>query len=263
MSAPILDLHDVTVWRGNVRVFAGLSLRVEEGERMAVLGPNGAGKSTLLALMAGELRPVVEEGSWCRLFGEEFWTLDELRERIGFLTPGQNELFHDDEIASDVVLTGLRGAYGRMRGMRFSRADKERAWKAMSLVGVEPLIWRRFGELSSGERRRFLLARTLVHEPEFLVLDEPAVALDLPGAWHFFQAVRQQVSAGSGLMLVTHDAREIVPEIERVVLLKDGRIIADGPKRKVMTPGLLGECYGLPLRVRWAGGYCELRPADS
>ena len=126
---------------------------------MAVLGPNGAGKSTLLALMAGELRPVVEDDSWCRLFGEEFWCLDELRERIGFVTPGQNELFHDDEVASDVVLTGLRCAYGRTTTMRFSKKDKERAWKAMSRVGVEPLIWRGFGELSSGERRRFLLAR--------------------------------------------------------------------------------------------------------
>ncbi|NNM30894.1 MAG: ATP-binding cassette domain-containing protein, partial [Akkermansiaceae bacterium] len=223
-------------------------------------GPNGAGKSTLLALMAGELRPVAEDDSRCRLLGEEYWCLDELRERIGFVTPGQNELFHDDEIASDVVLTGLRGAYGRTTAMRFSKRDKRRAWKAMSLVGVQPLIWRRFGELSSGERRRFLLARALVHGPEFLVLDEPASALDLPGAWKFFGVIRELVAAGTGLLLVTHDAREIPPEVRRVVLLKEGGILADGPKRKVMTPELLGACYGLPVKVKWSGGFCEVRP---
>lgn len=260
MREPILELEKVTVWRGDTRVFDGLSLQVGRGERIAVLGANGAGKSTLLALLAGELRPVVREGSWCRLFGEEFWCLDELRERVGFVTPGQNELFHDDEVASDVVLTGLRGAYGRTSAMRFSRRDKERAWKAMSLVGVEPLIWRAFGELSSGEQRRFLLARALVHDPEFLVFDEPTTALDLPGAWRFLAAVRDLLTGGAGLLLVTHDAREIPPEVERVVLLKEGRVLADGPKRKVMNGRNLSECYGVPVRVRWSGGFCEVRP---
>ena len=260
MKEPILELEKVTVWRGDTRVFDGLTLQIDRGERVAVLGANGAGKSTLLALLSGELRPVVAEDSWCRLFGEEFWCLDELRERVGFVTPGQNELFHDDEVASDVVLTGLRAAYGRTRAMRFSRRDKERAWRAMSLVGVESLIWRPFGELSSGERRRFLLARALVHDPEFLVFDEPTTALDLPGAWRFLAAVRELLTAGTGLLLVTHDAREIPPEVDRVVLLREGRVLADGLKRKVRTARNLGACYGLPVRVRWSGGFCEVRP---
>ena len=260
MGEPVLELENVTVWRGDNRVFDGLSLRVEEGERIAILGPNGAGKSTLLALISGDLHPVVEDGSSARLFGEEFWSLYEVRERIGLVTPEQRTLFHDDELASDVVLTGLRGAYGRTRDMRFSAREKKRAWMAMKAAGVHDLMWRDYGELSSGERRRFLLARALVHGPEMLILDEPTTSLDLPGAWQFIAAVRELMREGKGVMLVTHDVREIPPEVDRVVLLQRGRILADGKKRKVLTSRMLGECYGVKMRVHWSGGFCEVRP---
>ncbi|MFP6879437.1 MAG: ATP-binding cassette domain-containing protein [Roseibacillus sp.] len=257
---PVLELENVTVWRGDNRVFDGLSMRVERGERLAILGPNGAGKSTLLALISGDLHPVAE-GGVARLFGEEFWSLYDVRERIGLVTPEQRELFADDELASDVVLTALHGTYGRTRGQRFSAAEKKRAWKAMKAAGVHELMWRDYGELSSGERRRFLLARALVHEPEMLILDEPTTSLDLTGAWNLLGAVRNLMRNGTGVMLVTHDVREIPPEIDRVVLMKEGVILADGQKRKVLTPERLRECYGVEVRVRWSGGFCDVRPA--
>lgn len=260
MGEPVLELENVTVWRGDNRVFDGLSLRVEQGERVAILGPNGAGKSTLLALISGDLHPVADKGT-ARLFGEEFWSLYELRERIGLVTPEQRTLYHDDELASDVVLTGLRGAYGRTGDMRFSASEKKRAWRAMKAAGVHDLMWRDYGELSSGERRRFLLARALVHDPEMLILDEPTTSLDLPGTWEFLAAVRELMRKGRGVVLVTHDVREIPPEIERVVLMKAGKILADGKKRKVLTAEGLHQCYEMKLRVHWSGGYCEVRPA--
>ncbi len=259
MGSPVLELENVTVWRGDNRVFHGLSLRVEAGERLAILGPNGAGKSTLLALISGDLHPVAEKGT-ARLFGEELWSLYELRERIGLVTPEQRTLFHDDELASDVVLTGLRGTYGRTRDLRFSATEKKRAWKAMKKAGVLELMWRDYGRLSSGERRRFLLARALVHDPEMLILDEPTTSLDLPGAWIFIEALRGLMRKGTGVMLVTHDVREIPPEVDRVVLLREGRVLADGRKRKVMTAELLGECYDVGVRVGWNRGFCEVRP---
>lgn len=256
---PALELENVTVWRGDNRVFHGLNLSVASGERLAILGPNGAGKSTLLALISGDVHPVADSGT-ARLFGEEFWSLYDLRERIGLVTPEQRTLFDDDELASDVVLTGLRGTYGRTRDQRFSTAEKERAWRAMNAAGVHELMWRDYGELSSGERRRFLLARALVHEPEMLILDEPTTSLDLPGAWSLLAAIRELMVDGTGVMLVTHDVREIPPEIDRVVLMKNGRILADGKKREVMTGASLSECYGVPVRLRWSDGYCDVRP---
>ena len=248
MGSPVLELENVTVWRGDNKVFDGLSLRIETGEKIAVLGPNGAGKSTLLALISGDIHPVADQGS-SRLFGEEYWSLYDLREHVGLVTPEQHGLFADDELASDVVLTGLHGTYGITRGQTFTAA------------GVHELMWRDYGELSSGERRRFLLARALVHEPEMLIFDEPTTSLDLPGAWDLIEVVRALMRNGTGVMLVTHDVREIPPEIDRVVLMKKGRILADGRKRRVLTAEQLGACYGVEVRVSWKDGFCAVRPA--
>ncbi|MFP6884297.1 MAG: ATP-binding cassette domain-containing protein [Roseibacillus sp.] len=260
MGSPVLELENVTVWRGDNKVFDGLSLQIETGEKIAVLGPNGAGKSTLLALISGDIHPVADQGS-SRLFGEEYWSLYDLREHVGLVTPEQHGLFADDELASDVVLTGLHGTYGITRGQTFTAAEKRRAWRAMKAAGVHELMWRDYGELSSGERRRFLLARALVHEPEMLIFDEPTTSLDLPGAWDLIEVVRALMRNGTGVMLVTHDVREIPPEIDRVVLMKKGRILADGRKRRVLTAEQLGACYGVEVRVSWKDGFCAVRPA--
>lgn len=260
VSTPVLELRNVTLWRGETKVFAGLNLCIEAGESVAVLGGNGAGKSSLLGIMTGELHVAAMQRSWARLFGEDLWSQEELRGRIGIVMPEQVKMFHPGELAKDVVLSGLRGSYGKTRRTRFTKGEKKKAAKAMRLVGVRRLRDREFGGLSSGEQRRFLVARALVHEPEVLVLDEPTTALDLPGAWKFLKVVRELIQAGTAVMMVTHDAREIPPEIKRVVMLKKGRVLADGPKRQVLTEDLLEECYKTKVRVRWSKGFCDLRP---
>ena len=260
MDMPLLELKDVTVWRGDRKVFDGLSLQIESQERVAVLGPNGAGKSTLLSLISGDIHPVADEGC-CRIFGEDQWSLYDLRERMGLVTVEQLGLFDDDELASDIVLTGLHGVYGMTESQTYTAAERRKAWRAMKQAGVESLIWRDYGDLSSGERRRFLLARSLVHEPEMLILDEPTTSLDLPGSWAFMMAVRGRMREGTGVLLVTHDVGEIAPEIDRVVLMRKGGILADGNKREVLTENALSDCYGMKLRVSWEGDRCEIRPA--
>ena len=259
MNDPILELENVTIWCGDTRVFHRFSLSIEAGESVAVLGGNGAGKSTLLALISGDVRTAAEEESSARLFGEEHWALDELRGRVGVVMPEKSRLFLRTELAADVVLSGFRGAYGRTRHMRLSAEEKKKAAKAIRQVKMQKLAGRGFGELSSGEQRRFLVARALAHEPEVLVLDEPTTALDLPGAMGLLEMVRELIRGGTAVVMVTHDAREIPPEIERVVLLKGGKILADGGKRKVMTAELLVKCYGMALEVRWNAGHCEVR----
>ena len=252
--------YHVSVELGGRRVVHDLDLEVPGGSWTTIIGPNGAGKSTLLALISGDIHPVADQGS-SRLFGEEYWSLYDLRERVGLVTPEQYGLFNDDELASDVVLTGLHGTYGITRGQVFTAAEKRRAWRAMKAAGVHELMWRDYGELSSGERRRFLLARALVHEPGMLIFDEPTTSLDLPGAWDLMKVVRTLMRNGTGVMLVTHDVREIPPEIDRVVLMKKGRILADGRKRQILTAEQLGACYGEEVRVSWKDGFCAVRPA--
>jgi iron complex transport system ATP-binding protein len=253
------EIDNATVWRGETEALKDFSLKLRAGESTAVLGPNGAGKSTFLKLLTGEVRPEAKFGTRCRLFGEELWSLEELRHRIGVVMPEEVARFDDWEIAGDTVLSSLRGAYGRTRDMRFSEADKGRALQAMELMGVAGIRHRLFGELSSGERRRFLVARALVHHPEVLVLDEPSTALDLAASLHLVITLRQLVHQGRTLVWVTHHPGEIPPEIGRVVLLKDGRIFADGSKREVLTEKVLGRLYDVSLKVSWSSGWCDIR----
>jgi iron complex transport system ATP-binding protein len=255
-----LDIRDATVWRGDRPALRDFSLSLRLGESVAILGPNGAGKSTLLKLLGGELRPEARAGSRCRLFGEELWALEELRHRIGVVMPEEVARFDPEERAADVVLSSLRGAYGRTREMRFRADEKRRAAEAMTRLGVAGLAARDFGTLSSGERRRLLIARALVHRPAVLVLDEPSTALDFAAATALTAVMRELIGQGQTLVLVTHHPGEIPPEIGRVILLEAGRVRADGPKRRVLDAAALGALFGLPLRVGWRGGWCEVRP---
>lgn len=260
---PLLELQHADVWRGDQRVFHDLSLTFRSDESVAILGPNGAGKSTLIKLITGELRAAAEPGTIARLFGEDLWSLEDLRHRLGLVSPEETQRFDPEEPAEGVVLSSLRGAFGLTKWMRFSKADRQRALAAMVKSGVETLARRPYGELSSGEKRRFLLARALVHEPQALLLDEPTTALDFPSAFAFIGIVRELIRSGHGVLWVTHHPAEIPPETERVILLKQGRIFADGPPRKVLSSPILSGLYDLPLRVSWSRGFCQVTGRES
>lgn len=259
----MLELQHADVWRGGRRVFHDLSLSIGSGESVAILGPNGAGKSTLLKLITGELRTAAEPGSVARLFGEDLWSLEDLRHRLGLVSPEEVQRFDPDEPALDVVLSSLRGAFGVTRWMRFSKAERLRATQAVIRAGVGDLVERPYGGLSSGERRRFLLARALVHEPGALLLDEPTTALDFPSALSFIATVRGLIRSGHGVIWITHHPSEIPPEIGRVILLKQGSVFADGPARKVLCSRELSGLYELPLCVRWSSDFCQVTPAKT
>lgn len=256
-----LEIRAANVWRGDTLALRDFSLTLRHGESVAILGPNGAGKSTLLKLLTGEVRPEANPETLCRLFGEDLWSLEELRHRIGVVMPEDIARFHPEEEAHDVVLSSLRGAFGRTRDMRFNSKEKAAADHAIERLGVSALAARDFGTLSSGERRRFLIARALVHNPPVVVLDEPSTALDFAASIGLTSAMRDLVSSGHTLALVTHHPGEIPPEIERVILLEQGRVVADGPKKKVLGSSALSELFHVPLKVSWPGGWCDVRPA--
>lgn len=259
MTAPIFEIAQAQVWRGETLALEDFSLTLYHGENVAVLGPNGAGKSSFLKLLTGEVRPAADPGMTCRLFGEDCWSLEEIRHRMGVVMPEEISRFAADEMVCDAVISSFRGAYGRTREMRFSVGENQRTLRALALLGVGHLAERGFGSLSSGEQRRILIARALVHEPEVLVLDEPSTALDFAAALHLTTTLETLARSGRDLVLVTHHPGEIPPAIGRVVLLRQGRIFADGGKREVLTAGNLSELYEMELQVSWAGGWCEVK----
>lgn len=261
MKQPFFEIKNASVWRGDVLALQSLDLTLRHGENVAILGANGAGKSSLLKLMTGEVRVEANAGASCKLFGEELWNIEELRHRIGLVMPEEVARFHPEEIAEDVVRSAFRGAYGRTGDMRFKAEEKQRALRAMEETGVGGLAGRLFGQLSSGEKRRFLIARAMVHDPEVLVLDEPSTALDFGGRLAVLKRLGAIAGNTGNIILVTHDPGEILPEIERVILLKESRIFADGNKSEVVTPENLGELYGMKLRVTWSNGWAMVSPA--
>ena len=250
-------MSGVTVVREGATLLAGVDWTVREGERWAVLGPNGAGKTTLLSVASASLFP--SAGSVV-LLGERFGevNLGELRTRVGLSSASLNDRVPAQEKALDVVVTAAHGVLGRWRE-DYDKSDLERASDLLARVGLRAFTSRRFGSLSEGERKRVLLARALMTDPELLLLDEPAAGLDL-GAREALLRLLSRLSASPGAppsVLVTHHVEEIPVGTTHALLLSRGRVVAAGPIDGVLTGPLLTAAFGIPLQVaalegRWA-----------
>ena len=262
-SHPLAELVDIHLQRGETRVFDGLSLRLDLGESTAILGPNGAGKTSLLKLFASEIHPLVREGGHVRLMGLERWSVQDLRHHLGLLSQDLQNEYDEDISGQNIVLSGLYSSIGTYTHQTFSIDEIARARKLMRELGIEGLAGKWYGHMSTGEQRRFLLARALIHDPEALILDEPTTGLDLQATIHYLQLMRGLIQGGKTLILVTHHLHEIPPEIGRVVLLKQGRIVADGSKPKVLTSAMLSDLYEVPIRLVEAGGWYQAVPGEA
>jgi iron complex transport system ATP-binding protein len=251
----LIDFHNLTVARGDRRVLRGFSLQVRRGEHIALLGPNGSGKSTLVKLITCELYPETGiRGTRFNLFGEDDWALEDVRGRIGIVTLDMlqnlsHEVMARQVTAREMVLSGFFNSLGLWPHHRPTRAHERRAAHLLRFLEISHLASRPLSAMSSGEQRRAMIGRALVHDPEALILDEPTTSLD-PGALREFRTVlRTLARAGKSLILVTHHIADLIPEIERVILMKNGRIVADGKKEKLLTSATLSRLFGAKLRV--------------
>lgn len=252
---PLLELRGVTVVRGETPVLQDFSLRVEEGEHLAILGPNGCGKSTLIKTITKELYPLPREGATVRILGRERWDVFELRRLLGIVSNDLQALSNQRIQGRDVVLSGFFSSIGIWPNHEVTDEMRERADRAMERLGVGHLAGRYATQTSSGEARRLLIARALVHDPRALVLDEPSTSLDLAAQLELSEAMRSLAREGVGLLLVTHHLADVIPEIERVLLMKQGRVVADGPKAELLTAGRLEEVFERPVDVARRDGY--------
>ncbi|WP_438033979.1 ABC transporter ATP-binding protein [Sorangium sp. So ce204] len=261
MSAPaLIEIEDAEVFRGDTRVFEGLSLRIEQGENTAILGPNGAGKSTLLRLLSREIYPVHRESSHVRILGRERWEVSALRRRLGLVSYELQMAYPRGVRGSDVVLSGFFASAGLHEHEPATDAQRRRVEEVLRDLGVAHLGEKPIAEMSAGEQRRCLLGRALVHDPEALVFDEPTTSLDLKAAFELIDLLRRLARQGKTLILVTHHVQEIPPEIGRVVLLRSGRVFADGPKRAVLTDDNLSRLFDVPLTVVERDGFFQVFP---
>jgi iron complex transport system ATP-binding protein len=253
----VIRMAGVAVRRGRATLLADVDWAVELDERWVVLGPNGAGKTTLLRLAGAEMHPTV---GTVDVLGERLGRVNlvELRTRIGLSSANLGLRVPGDERVADVVVSAGYGLLGRWRE-RYDATDTDRAARLLDALGMHGLAERTFGTLSEGERKRTLIARALMTDPELLLLDEPAAGLDLGGRETLVRDLAELASDRRSpvLVLVTHHVEEIPPGFTHGLLLRRGRVVASGPLGDVLTDDTLSATFDLPLEVsssgnRWA-----------
>jgi iron complex transport system ATP-binding protein len=252
---PLLELENVYVQRGNRLALDGLSLTVGRGEHVAILGPNGSGKSTLIKAITRECYPLLKPETALRIMGQDSWNIFELRSHLGLVSNDVMAQWTRDIQGLELVVSGFFGSIGVGPNHAVTPAMQASAVEAMERLEVGHLAYRWLDELSSGEARRLLIARALIHRPHTLLLDEPTTSLDLPSLREVRGQLRRLAAHGVGLLLITHHLDDIIPEIERVVLLRDGKVAFDGPKAEVLTSERLSETFGIPLEVISKDGF--------
>jgi len=264
-EAPLIEIRNATIWRGSTRVFDKLNLCIGQHEGVAILGPNGSGKTTLLKTINRELYPVVADDSWVRILGRDNWNVWDLRRHIGVVSHDLHARYTASTTALEVVVSGFHssiGVHGNL-ARNVTAAQLARAHEILELLGVSELSATPLQSMSTGQQRRCLLGRALVHRPDTLVLDEPTSGLDFAGSFDYLERVRQLARTGHSLVVVTHHLDEIPPEIDRVIVLKAGKVIADGPKPEVLTADVLSAAYDTAIRVAEIDGFYLAYPGRT
>lgn len=250
--APFLELRDAVVRRAGRPILSDDSFSLAEGEHVAILGPNGSGKSTFVKLITREVLPLHRDRAPVLFKGRDRATLAEVKRSLGIVSSSKQDQIAVHLPAVEVVAGGLFGTLGLPSRLPAAEGDaaRDRARAAMELLGVEDLAERDIMTLSTGQARRVLIACSLVHDPDALVFDEPCTGLDPEGMHYVRSSMRALARAGKGIVLVTHYPEDVIPEIERVVLLKDGAVFADGPKSDLLIDETLSAVFDAPLRVQ-------------
>jgi iron complex transport system ATP-binding protein len=245
----IASLSGVSVMRSGQWILKDIDWRIEEGQRWVVIGPNGAGKTTLLSILSTYLYPT--EGV-VEVLGSRFGATDlnDLRTRIGLASTSSTTLIPEDEKVIDLVLSSAYAIYGRWLE-EYDLWDKSRASALLQSFGIRELAQRRFASLSEGERKRVVIARSLMPDPELLLLDEPAASLDLGSREDLLNRISQFSTnpAAPASVIVTHHLEEIPQGSTHILILHKGRTFASGAIDEILTGQTLSALYEIPLKV--------------
>jgi iron complex transport system ATP-binding protein len=258
VTPPLLSLKNVTVMRGDHAALREVNLEIATGEHVCILGPNGCGKSTLIKTITRECYPLAGDGCSIAILGRERWNIFELRSLLGIVSPDLLASCTTDATGRDVVLSGFFSSTRIFPHHHPHPGHLARAQVALERLGIAHLAERPVAQMSSGEAKRTLIARALVHEPQTLLFDEPSNALDIGAQLQLRETMRELAQSRLGILLVTHHVPEILPEIERVVLLREGRILADGPKAAILTEENLSKLFRAKVRLGQHDGYFHM-----
>ena len=255
---PLLEFRSLQVMRGPKVVLDDFSLRIGADEHVAILGPNGCGKSTLIKTITRECYPVARDESSMSILGQDSWDVFSLRSMLGIVSNDLMFSCTSEASGMDVVLSGFFSSTAIYPNHLVKSAHREKANAALAELKIPHLADRPVAEMSSGEARRVLIARALVHRPTALLFDEPCNSLDLGAQQKVRQTMSLLAHTGTAIILVTHELADIVPEIKRVVLMNRGRIVADGPKEEILRVDRLTELFGVNVQMERRDGHYHL-----
>lgn len=256
---PLFRIRDASVVRAGSIILHVDDFTLAEGEHLALLGPNGAGKSTFIKLLTREVMPLYRDAASVVFRGNERPTLADIKSCFGVVSASMHEQISVHLPVIDIVCGGFFGTLGLPRGVQVDAAMRAASLDALEKLGIADLSARDVLTLSTGQVRRVLVARELVHDPQVLVFDEPCTGLDPQGMYQIRSTMRALAEEGRSVVLVTHYPEDIVPAIERVVLIKDAAILADGSKRDLLTDETMSDLFDAPLRVEERDGWYAIR----
>ena len=256
----IIDLQNITVFQGRNKILDKFSLTIDESQSTVILGPNGSGKTTILKLLNRELYIVEDKKSSLKIFEKDRWNVDDLRSNLGVVSQHLQHGYSNSALGLYVVLSGFYSSDGIWQHQKFDEKKLNRAKEVMELLSISELQDREFSAMSTGEQRKFLLARSLVNDPAVLVFDEPTSGLDMSTCFQYLAIIRELIGMGKKVILVTHHIHEIPPEVTRVILLKEGRVVEDGDKDKVLNDASLTNLFDWPIKVIKENGYYQVIP---
>ncbi len=250
-----LELSNVSVVRGGTRILDRINLTVGQDENVAIIGLNGSGKTTLLKLMRGDVYPYDDDEPYSmKVFGEKHWNIFDLRTKMGVVSMDLQDRFNGKTTVREVIGSGFFGSLDVFRGMTVTEEMEELIKYRAAEMGIDDILPRTIDGLSLGQMRRTVIARALITNPRMLILDEPMTGLDIVMKSKFRKMFDILIESGIRIIMITHDLTDIPLDIDRVVMIKDGKIYADGRKEDLLNDGTVSGVYGADVKVESTKG---------
>ncbi len=253
---PLIEFKNITVLKNvNRVVLDSITITINQGENVAILGPNGAGKSSLIKTITRQHYPSYKEEEYsARIWGQDEWNIFDLRSTLGIVSSDLQHECDRDVMGFETILSGFFSSIGIYKEPVTPEMEKK-VKEVMDFLEIAHLKDKDMDEMSSGEARRFLIGRALVHEPKALILDEPMNNLDPHALFKFTDILSKLAKSGISVILVTQNIEDIIPEITRVVFMKNGKIAIDGAKQDILTSEKISELYNTPIKLEARDGF--------
>ncbi len=257
------DLKNINVYIDQKEVLSNINISLNYGENTLILGPNGSGKSTFLKLLNRSIYPITTNRSYFKLFSKENINIWELRKKMGFLFKEMEERVNNGVKLYDVITSGFSGTFNSRYSNLLSEREKIKIDNLINDWELHNIIYNEFISLSDGQKRRALLARALVYEPDILVLDEPFCNLDIKSNFILNENLNKLIDQSINIIYVTHNLESILPKTNRVILIKEGKIFKDGRPSELINSKILSTLFNISINVIEQEGYWRIIPSNN